>query len=49
MVKYNETLINTGYFEINDAPHQKGAYDLDANPTTERVGIYRLSSNGAKT
>lgn len=49
MPKYNETLTSTGYFEINGKQHQKGAYDTDANPDSETLGIYRLSHNGAKT
>ena len=42
-------LLRGGYFEIDDRSHQKGAYDIDVNPDNEKVGVYRLSSNGART
>ena len=45
MPKYNETIPDEPYFEINDKPHQKGAFDLDANPTNGMVGIKRLHIN----
>jgi hypothetical protein len=49
MPKFNETLTDTAYFELDDTPHQKGIYELYANSDSEQVGIYRVAKNGAST
>lgn len=49
MIKFNETLTAGGYFEVNDKPHQKGAFDIDADPSTGKVGISRVAGNASRT
>lgn len=45
MPRLNEVLTTEGYFEIDNLPHQKGAYDLDLDATAETIGIIKLNRN----
>ena len=42
MPKLNETLTDTGYFNINSISHQKGAYDIEVDSENETVGVFNV-------
>lgn len=40
MPKYNDTLTDVNYFEVDDIPYQKGMFLSVIDPVNEQVGIY---------